>query len=343
MTEFNCPKCHTSSWTKLVDGSISCPACHATVVVSKPKALRCSPGEEANGFASKTKTAEHTAKVRTEEREFVSASKRNAPKRASEKRSDDSGFGVSDFVKSIALLLVLIGGAFGIGAYFVSQLRPDTDKRIEPEVIAGQSTSAGDKKVAPPVGDGKPPVILDDKRRGVGTGGREISIVDLIPAPPTEPTKAESNRKLIEDQAATILFLAHPTTTFTGVAYEKTVTYYDGSYRLNYRFTFNNFFNKPIYRNWEFVFTNTGSLYGIADGTSDADIAPFTLLNTVLIGLKIYVNEQIKNGDMDANDLSARLILDAPDGRTMTVKALQLVQIGQDVGPFIRQLVPLLK
>jgi hypothetical protein len=138
--------------------------------------------------------------------------------------------------------------------------------------------------------------------------------------------KAEANRLLIEREAKGILFLAHPTVKLTSATYKMLTPYQDGSYALTFKFTWQNALDQPCYRYWHFYFDPEGTIYQIGDGDTDTFFPPFELNNEILKGVKDNIREQMRTGKLKENDPVAKLILAAPDMRTLTVLLLRLSQ-----------------
>jgi len=138
------------------------------------------------------------------------------------------------------------------------------------------------------------------------------------------PAKVKSNQLFIEKEAKGILLLAHPTVTLTEATYDKMTKFKDGTYALTFKFTWQNFFNVPCYRYWDFKFTKEGTIFDIVDGDTDTTFEPFAILDGVFEKMKDKVRDQIRTGKVKEDDPFAKLILEAADMRRATVLILQL-------------------
>ncbi len=151
-----------------------------------------------------------------------------------------------------------------------------------------------------------------------------LCAVERVAAQP--PAKAKSNQELIEKEAKGILLLAHPTVTLTAATYDKITEFKDGTYALTYKFTWKNLFDDPCYRYWHFYFTKEGIVYEIGDGATDTTFKPFELTNAALNEIKDVIRDQISKGQLKKDDPVVKPLLEAPNGRRLTVLLLQLTQ-----------------
>jgi hypothetical protein len=142
------------------------------------------------------------------------------------------------------------------------------------------------------------------------------------------PAKAKSNQELIEKEAEGILKLAHPTVTLNSATYDKITEFQDGSYALRFLFKWTNAFgDATCYRYWDFKFTKDGTIYDIVDGKTNTTFKPFDLTDAVIDGIKDVIRDQIKKGELKQDDPGVKPILEAPNGRKLTIQLLHLTQI----------------
>jgi hypothetical protein len=142
----------------------------------------------------------------------------------------------------------------------------------------------------------------------------------------SSPAKATSNQRMIEREAKGILCFAHPTVTITGATYDKTTSFWDGSYALTYKFTWTNLFGAACFRDWHFYFDKEGTITQIGDGATNTTFEPFAVLDAALDLTKDNVREKMSTGKVKENDPVAKLILEAPDMRNVTVQLLRMSQ-----------------